>query len=146
MFLYCEFNFFHHFDFSLVFLNKHFFFVSPCERRMADQPDTFNLDILVFDGNNSERRPWSCIGHSCSRSLIVFSSQYFVVLLIFLENFSGIHLARSCDVTSKRFGLELYVAQQDLSFPLLDYEQPHFHEKPCFHFPSTSRRIGRINC
>ena len=63
---------------------------------MADQVDTINLDKIVFDENNSERRSWSCIGHSCSRSLIVFLSQFFVILLVISGSFWRIHLAPSC--------------------------------------------------
>ena len=41
---------------------------------MTDQEDFINLGKLVFDDNNQEGESWSC-----SKSLIVFRSQLFVI-------------------------------------------------------------------
>ena len=48
---------------------------------MTDQEDKFNLGKIVFDDNNQERKSWAYLGQTCSRSLIVFLSQLFVILL-----------------------------------------------------------------
>ena len=42
-------------------------------------------------------KSWSCIGLSCSRSLIVSLSHFFVILLNILGSFWRIHLSKSCD-------------------------------------------------
>ena len=49
---------------------------------MTDQEDNINLGKIVFDDNNQERKSWACLGQTCSRSMIVFLSQLFVILLI----------------------------------------------------------------
>ena len=55
---------------------------------MTDQEDDIILGKIVFDDNNQERKTWSCLGQTCSRSLIVFLSQLFVIsLIIFGWNF-----------------------------------------------------------
>ena len=45
---------------------------------MTDQEDNINHGKIVFDDNNQERKSWACLGQTCSRSLIVFPSQFFV--------------------------------------------------------------------
>ena len=72
---------------------------------MANQAGQINLDIIVFDENNSEIKSWSCIGHSCPRSLIVFLSQFFVILLVILGSFWRIHLSKSCDESTVWVGI-----------------------------------------
>ena len=47
---------------------------------MTDQENNINLGKKVFDDNNQEKKSWDCLGKSCSRSLIVFLSQLFVIL------------------------------------------------------------------
>ena len=64
---------------------------------MPDHTDKINLDKIVFDDQNVERRSWSSLGQTCSRSLIVFLSQFFVVLLIVCGCFWRIHLAKTRD-------------------------------------------------
>ena len=64
---------------------------------MPDHTDNINLDKIVFDDQNVERRLWSCSGQICSRYLIVFLSQFFVILLIVCGCFSRIHLANASD-------------------------------------------------
>ena len=49
---------------------------------MTDQEDKISLGKIVSDNNNQERKSWACLGQTCSGSLIVFLSQYFVILLI----------------------------------------------------------------
>ena len=64
---------------------------------MTDQEDNINLGKIVFDDNNQERKSWSCLGQTCSKSLIVFLSQLFVILLIIFGCFWIIHLSKTCD-------------------------------------------------
>ena len=63
---------------------------------MIDQKDNINLGKLVFDDNNQERKPWACLGQTCSRSLIVFLSQLFVSLLFIFDCFWRNHLSKFC--------------------------------------------------
>ena len=49
---------------------------------MTDQEDNINLGKNVFDDNNQKRKSCACSGQTCSRSLIVFLAQLFVILLI----------------------------------------------------------------
>ena len=60
---------------------------------MTDQEDNINLGKIVFDGNNQERKSRACLGQICSRSLIVFLSQPFVILLIIFGCFWRIRLS-----------------------------------------------------
>ena len=64
---------------------------------MTDQEDNINLGKIVFDDNNQERKSWNCLGQTFSRSLIVFLSQLFVILLIIFGCFWRIHLLKTCD-------------------------------------------------
>ena len=47
---------------------------------MPDHTDNISLAEIVFDDQNVERRSWSCLGQTCSRSLNVFLSQFFNTL------------------------------------------------------------------
>ena len=50
---------------------------------MTEHTDNgLNLGPFVFDDNNQERQSWKCFGQTCNRSLVVFLSQFFVILLI----------------------------------------------------------------
>ena len=49
---------------------------------MTDQERNIILGENVFDDNNQEKKSWACLGQTCSRSLFVFLSQRFVILLI----------------------------------------------------------------
>ena len=72
---------------------------------MPDHTDNINLDKIVFDDQNVERRSWSRLGQTCSRSLIVFLSQFFVILLIVCGCFWPIHLAKTCDESTVWVGI-----------------------------------------
>ena len=53
---------------------------------MTEHTDNgLNLGKFVFDDNNQERQSWKCFGQTCNRSLVVFLSQFFVILLILEE-------------------------------------------------------------
>ena len=50
---------------------------------MTEHTDNgLNLINFVFDDNNQERQSWKCFGQTYNRSLVVFLSQFFVILLI----------------------------------------------------------------
>ena len=61
-------------------------------RQMTGQEDNVNLGKTVCDDNNHDKKSWVCL-----RSLIVFLSQLFVILVIILGCFSQIHLSKFCD-------------------------------------------------
>ena len=64
---------------------------------MTELEDKNNLDEIVSDDNNQERKFWSGLGQTCSRSLIVFLSQLFVILLIIFGCFWRIRVSKTCD-------------------------------------------------
>ena len=64
---------------------------------MTDQEDNINLGKIVLDDNNQKRKSWACLGQTCSRSLIVFLSQLFVILLIIFGCFWRNHHSKACD-------------------------------------------------
>ena len=72
---------------------------------MTDQNDKINLDEIVFDDNNQERKSWSCLGQTCYRSLIVFLSQLFVILWINSGCFWKIHFSETYDDTTVWVGI-----------------------------------------
>ena len=64
---------------------------------MTEQEENIILGKIVCDDNNQERKSWSRLGQTCSRSLIVFLSQLFVPLLIIFGCFWRIHHSETCD-------------------------------------------------
>ena len=71
---------------------------------MTDQEDNINLGKTVFHENNQERKSWACLGQTCSRTLVVFLSQVYVILLIIFGWFSEFTFRKL--VTNQLFGLE----------------------------------------
>ena len=69
---------------------------------MLDHTDNINLDKIVFDDQNVEMKLWSCLGQTCSKSLSMFLSQFFVILLIFAIAF-GVYIWPRF-VTNLQFG------------------------------------------
>ena len=59
-----------------------------------------NLGNFVFDDNNQERQSWKYIGQTCNRSLVVFLSQFFVILVILACCIVRITLATNCEKTT----------------------------------------------
>ena len=86
---------------------------------MLDHTDNINLDKIVFDDQNVERRSWSCLGPACSRLLIVFLSQFFVIPLIVCGCFWRIHLAKACDEFTVWLGILCSAAGYILPSPKL---------------------------
>ena len=64
---------------------------------MTDQDDNISPGKIVFDDNNQEKKSWALLGQTCSRSLIVFLSQLFVILMISFGCFCIIHFSKTCD-------------------------------------------------
>ena len=68
---------------------------------MTEHTDNgLNLDNFVFDDHNQERQSWKCFGQTCNRSLVVFLSQFFVILLILACCIVRITLAETCEETT----------------------------------------------
>ena len=86
---------------------------------MPDDTDSINLDKNVFDDQNVERRLWSCLGQTCSRSLIVFLSQFFVILLIVCGCFWRMHLAKTFNESTVWVGILCSAAGYILPSPKL---------------------------
>ena len=86
---------------------------------MLDQTDKINLNKIVFDDQNVEKRLWSCLGQTCSRSLIVFLSQLFVIPLIVCGCFWRIHLTKTCDESTVWLGILCSAAGYILPSPKL---------------------------
>ena len=86
---------------------------------MTDQEDKINLGNFVFDDNNQERRSWACLGQTCSRSLIVFLSQLFVILLIIFGCFWRIHILKTFDESTVWVGSFCSAAGYILPLPRL---------------------------
>ena len=58
------------------------------------------LGNFDFDDNNQERQSWKCFGKTCNRSLVVFLSQFFVILLILACCIKKITLFATCEETT----------------------------------------------
>ena len=86
---------------------------------MTDQEDNINLGKIVFADNNQKRKCWSCLGQTCSRSLTVFLSQLFVILLIIFGRFWRIQLSEICDESTVWVGILCIVAGYILPSPRL---------------------------
>ena len=86
---------------------------------MTDQEDKINPGKNVFDHNNQERKSWACLRQPCSRSLIVFLSQLFVILLIIFGCFWRIHLSKACDESIVWVGILCSAAGYILRSPRL---------------------------
>ena len=89
------------------------------ENWMPDHTDSINLDKVVFDDQNVERSSWSCLGQTCSLSLIVYLSHFFVVLFIICGFFRRIHLAKTCDESTLWVGILCSAAGYNLPSPNL---------------------------
>ena len=66
-------------------------------RQVTDQEDYINLGETVFNDNNLERKSFSCLEQTCSRSLIVFLSQLSVILYKYLDFFWSFHHSKTSE-------------------------------------------------
>ena len=99
---------------------------------MPDQEDNLNQSEIVFGDNNQERKSWSCLGQTCSRSLIGFLSKFLVILLIIFDCFWRIYLSKTCE--KQLFGLEFCAVLQDTFYPHQENEQVSFFKKSSLYF------------
>ena len=107
---------------------------------MTEQEDNIILGKIVSDENDQEKKTWACLGQTCSRSLIVFLSQFFYDFVDYLwllleKNFQNLE-------TSPLFEWEICVVQQDTFYPHQDYEQVFFYKKMRLHTIGRSLRDG----
>ena len=77
----------HVYEKKIFWIDSLFFFEIPYwevegTTQMTDREDNINLGKIAFDDNNQEKKSWSCLGQTCSRSLNVFLSLFFVFSLI----------------------------------------------------------------
>ena len=72
---------------------------------MTDQEDNFNSGKVVFNDKNCERESWTCLGQTCSRSLIVLLSQLSVILFIIFGCFCRVQLSETCGVSTVSVGI-----------------------------------------
>ena len=76
------------------------------------------------------------LGHvwiqTCSRSLIVFLSQLFVIFVIIFGCFGKFTFQKI--VTNQMFGLDICAVRQDTFRPNQDYEQVNFYNKSSLYF------------
>ena len=106
-------------SFNRWFFPKHSFWEIELKKQMTDQEDSINLGKIVFDNNNQERQSWICLGQTCFRSLIVFLSQLFIILLIFFGCFWRIHLSKTCEESTVSVGILCSAAGYLLPSPRL---------------------------
>ena len=86
---------------------------------MTDQKVNNNLGKIVFVDNNQERKFWACLGQTCSRSLILFVCQLFVILLIIFGCFWRTNLSKTCDESTVWVGILCSAAGYILPSPSL---------------------------
>ena len=68
---------------------------------MSDHTDNgLNLGIFVFGDSNQEQQSWKWFGPTCKRFLMVFLSQFLVILLILACCIVRITLAKTCEETT----------------------------------------------
>ena len=109
---------------------------------MNDQENKINLGEVVFDDNNQEKKSWACSGQTCSRYLIVFLSQIFVILLIIFGCFGEIIFQKH--VKNPLFGWKFCVVQQDTFYTHQDYAQVNFYKKSRLCTIGRSLRDGKV--
>ena len=109
---------------------------------MTDQEKNINLGKNVFDDNNQERKSWACLGQTCFRSLIVFLSHLFVILLIISGCFWKIHLSKTCEESTIWVGLLCSAAGYSLYRQ--DCEQVNFYKKSSLYFIGWSFRNWKM--
>ena len=86
---------------------------------MTDPEHKISLEKIVFDDNNQQKKSWSCLGQTCSRSLLVLLSLLFVILLIIFGCFWRIHLSKTCDEATVWVGILCSAAGYILLSPRL---------------------------
>ena len=90
---------------SIWFFLLHSVWEIELTKRMTELEDEINLSKNAVDDNYQERKTWSCLRQTCSRSMSVFLSQLFVVLLIIFGCFWRIHFSKTCDESTVWVGI-----------------------------------------
>ena len=68
---------------------------------MVDQCDKpVNLGNFVFDEENHERKSRKLFGRTCNRSLLVFLSQFFLIVLMLVCAIVRIMYSTTCEETT----------------------------------------------
>ena len=86
---------FESFKMSQCFFRIHYWDIEH-RRQMRDQEDNIDLGKRVFD-KNQDRKLSACLGQTCCSYIIVFLSQFVVILLNIFGCFWRIHFLKSCD-------------------------------------------------
>ena len=82
---------------NLIISTRHCFSIAfvlgslSAQNWMPDHTDKINLDIFVCDDQNVERRLWSCLGQTCSMTLLVFCPNFLYYSCLFAVAF-GFHI------------------------------------------------------
>ena len=88
-------------------------------RQMTNYENNVNLGKNAFDDNKQERKSWACLGQTCSRHLIVFMSQLFVILFNIFGCLWRIHPSKICDESTVRIPVLFSAARYSLPSPSL---------------------------
>ena len=112
---------------------------------MTNQENKTILGKILIVDTNQEGKSWSCLGESCSRSLIVFLSQLFDTSLIVFGCFPRIHLSKIG--IKKMFKWDVCAVQQDTFYPHQKYEHNSFYTKSRLQLFGLTIRDGKMtNC
>ena len=84
---------------------------------MTAQEDNTKLGKKVFQNHNEKIKPWSCMGQPCYRSLNVFLSHLFIILLNIFGCFSRIHFSKTGDENTVWVGFPCSAAGYTLPSP-----------------------------
>ena len=106
---------------------------------MPDHTNNINLDKIVSDDQKVGRGSWSCLGQTCSRSVVVFLSQFYEILLIICVCFWRIHLAKTCDESTIWVGTLCSAAGYILPSPKI--RTSNFSKKPHFYISGWTHRF-----
>ena len=111
---------------------------------MTDHTDRrLQLGDIVFDDNNQKRQSGKFFGKTCNRSLLVFMSQFFILLLILACYFERITLAENCGETTVY--IAIFLVQLDIIYFFQNYEQNIFPEILSFYFIGLTKWIWEIS-
>ena len=86
---------------------------------MTAQVGNFLPCKIVFDDKNQEGKSWSSLRQTCSRSLIMFLSDFFVVLLVIFRCFGKNRFSKTCDESTVFVGFLCSAAGYILPCPRL---------------------------
>ena len=112
---------------------------------MIDQEYKIISDKIICDDNNQERKSWTCLSQSCSRSRIVFLCKLLVILLIIIGSFWKIHLSQKFEESTVSMGILCSAGGYILPSPRLRaFCFPQKIRKIAFFTIGTSVRDGKV--